>query len=98
MIYLSLVLDIYSWNVFLLVCSIAPLSAGILLWFSPESPKFLMSTGKNDEALKVFKRVYRLNTGKSEDTFLVTMHIISKLDNHSSPIDCLCRPFCNIRV
>ncbi|CAH0554052.1 unnamed protein product [Brassicogethes aeneus] len=35
----------------------------------PESPKFLMSVGQNKEALQIFKRVYRINTGKSEATF-----------------------------
>ncbi|KAK9758804.1 Major Facilitator Superfamily [Popillia japonica] len=37
--------------------------------FLPESPKFLMTTGRNDEALRTFKKVYSLNTGKHPDTF-----------------------------
>lgn len=29
----------------------------------PESPKFLMTQGKNNEALEVFRTVHRINSG-----------------------------------
>ncbi|KAJ8977730.1 hypothetical protein NQ317_019405 [Molorchus minor] len=33
------------------------------------SPKFLMTVGKNEKALQIFRKVYRINTGKSEEMF-----------------------------
>lgn len=39
--------------------------------FLPESPKFLMTVGRNKEALEVFQKVYTLNTGKSKEDFPV---------------------------
>lgn len=32
--------------------------------FFPESPKFLMSQGRNDEALRVFQTIFQINTGR----------------------------------
>ncbi|CAG9854816.1 unnamed protein product [Phyllotreta striolata] len=62
-------INLHSWNVFLLCCSVPPLMTAIMFSFMPESPKFLMSIGKNEEALKVFQTVYSLNTGKSKEDF-----------------------------
>ncbi|XP_049820151.1 synaptic vesicle glycoprotein 2B [Aethina tumida] len=62
-------LDINSWNIFLLICSLPPLISGLIFAFMPESPKFLMAMGRNEEALKIFRTVYRINTGKSEDSY-----------------------------
>ncbi|XP_033328680.2 uncharacterized protein LOC117221661 [Megalopta genalis] len=54
-----------SWRMFLSLSGV-PLILGVVgLSFFPESPKFLMSQGRNAEALKVFQQIYRLNTGKS---------------------------------
>lgn len=39
----------------------------------PESPKFLMTMGRNEEALKVFRKVYAMNTGNDPDTFPVSL-------------------------
>lgn len=39
--------------------------------FLPESPKFLMAQGRNDEALEAFKAVYAANTGNSKETYPV---------------------------
>ncbi|XP_045461406.1 synaptic vesicle glycoprotein 2B-like isoform X2 [Harmonia axyridis] len=60
---------IHSWNVLLLVSAFAPLLGGVVFFFLPESPKFLMSIGRNEEALNVMKKVYSLNTGKPAETY-----------------------------
>ncbi|XP_015840824.1 synaptic vesicle glycoprotein 2B-like isoform X1 [Tribolium castaneum] len=60
---------LHSWNIFLLVCAIPSLISGIIFMFLPESPKFLMTVGRNDEALEVFRKVYSFNTGKSSNDF-----------------------------
>lgn len=43
------------------------------MMFMPESPKFLMCCGRNEEALRVFQLIYRINKGKSADTFPVNI-------------------------
>ncbi|CAG9838950.1 unnamed protein product [Diabrotica balteata] len=58
-------IQIHSWNIFLLCCSIGSFLSGVGFYFIPESPKFLMSNGKNKAALAVFQKVYRWNSGKS---------------------------------
>lgn len=60
-----------SWRIFLLVCSIPSFVVAILLYFLPESPKFLLSQGKHDEAMAVFHRIYTVNTGRPADTYPV---------------------------
>ncbi|KAJ8942879.1 hypothetical protein NQ318_007657 [Aromia moschata] len=61
--------DFHSWNAFLLICASAPILSGVAFIFIPESPKFLMSAGRNQEALEVFKKVYKINTGKRLETY-----------------------------
>nr|CAH7741921.1 unnamed protein product [Callosobruchus chinensis] len=61
--------DFHSWNVFLMVCATVPLIGGICYMFLPESPKYLMSQGRNNQALEVFRKVYAVNTGKEKSTF-----------------------------
>uniref|UniRef100_A0AAR5QKP3 Major facilitator superfamily (MFS) profile domain-containing protein n=1 Tax=Dendroctonus ponderosae TaxID=77166 RepID=A0AAR5QKP3_DENPD len=62
-------LNFHSWNMFLLVSGLPAFICGILFVFFPESPKFLMTCGENDKALKVFQKVYSINTGAPADTF-----------------------------
>ncbi|XP_049785176.1 synaptic vesicle glycoprotein 2C-like [Schistocerca cancellata] len=59
------------WNVFIMACSLPALLAGTLMSFFPETPKFLMSKGRNGEALAVFRKIYALNTGRSPDSYPV---------------------------
>jgi hypothetical protein len=47
--------------------------------FFDESPKFLMSSGRRDEALRVFQRVYSTNTGNPPETYPV--RVFPKLSN-----------------
>ncbi|CAH1161851.1 unnamed protein product [Phyllotreta striolata] len=63
--------ELHSWNFFLIVCSLTTVVSGIFYIFLPESPKYLMSTGRNKQALLVMQRVYALNTGKSGEEFPV---------------------------
>lgn len=68
-----LFLEIHTWQVFLAVCSIPPcLVAGISVAFLPESPKFLMSRGHNEQAMKVFRQIYSINTGKDPNSYPVS--------------------------
>ncbi|XP_073831035.1 uncharacterized protein [Musca autumnalis] len=58
-----------SWKIFIAICGIPSLLSSLLMSFSPESPRFLMSKGRNSEALEAFKMMYALNNGKSRDSF-----------------------------
>ncbi|CAG9858657.1 unnamed protein product [Phyllotreta striolata] len=62
-------LTFHTWNIFLLCCAFPPLMASVLFSFMPESPKFLMSVGKNEEALQVFQKVFSSNCGKLKNDF-----------------------------
>lgn len=39
----------------------------------PESPKFLMSIGKNEDAMEVFKNIYALNFNKNGNLYPVSL-------------------------
>lgn len=60
---------IRSWNLFLFTTGLVPLLTGLAFYFLPESPKFLMSRGRNDEAIIIFQKIYSLNKGKSKDEY-----------------------------
>ncbi|XP_012543135.1 synaptic vesicle glycoprotein 2B isoform X1 [Monomorium pharaonis] len=56
-----------SWRIYLSLCGVSTLIGVICLSFFPESPKFLMSQNRNEDALEVFKKIYSVNTGLPED-------------------------------
>jgi len=58
---------------FLLISGLPAFLSGILFIFFPESPKFLMTCGNNDKALKIFQKVYSINTGQPPDTYPVSV-------------------------
>ncbi|XP_015517587.1 synaptic vesicle glycoprotein 2B isoform X1 [Neodiprion lecontei] len=60
-----------SWRLFLTLCGLPTLVGFMAIIFFPESPKFLMSRGQNDEALLVFRKMYTMNTGKPPETYPV---------------------------
>lgn len=53
-----------------------PLMTGVAFVFLPESPKFLMSRGRNEEAMQVFRKIFEMNTGNRGEDYPVTMIII----------------------
>ncbi|XP_076178270.1 synaptic vesicle glycoprotein 2C [Ptiloglossa arizonensis] len=67
-----------SWRIFLSLCGVPIVIGSFLLCLFPESPKFLMSQGRTEEALKVFKRIYRVNTGRPGEEYP-----ISRLEDES---------------
>ncbi|XP_043269117.1 synaptic vesicle glycoprotein 2B-like isoform X2 [Venturia canescens] len=60
-----------SWRIFLAVCAIPEVAAFIALSWFPESPRFLLSKGRDQDALEVFRRIYSLNSGKEAHTYPV---------------------------
>lgn len=55
------------WRLFLLMSSVIMAVAFIAMMFMPESPKFLLSQGKPEEALEVLRTIYSINMGKPKD-------------------------------
>uniref|UniRef100_A0A1Q3FPY0 Putative synaptic vesicle protein sv2 n=1 Tax=Culex tarsalis TaxID=7177 RepID=A0A1Q3FPY0_CULTA len=62
-------LAIHSWQIFLAVCCLPSLLSGACCMFFPESPKFLMAKGRNEQAMAVFRTLYALNTGRTREDY-----------------------------
>lgn len=67
-----------SWRIFLLVMSLPSFLVAALLFLLPESPKFLITTGRQEEALEVFRSIYLMNTGRSKDEYPVKQILIDE--------------------
>ncbi|XP_046682496.1 synaptic vesicle glycoprotein 2B-like isoform X2 [Homalodisca vitripennis] len=59
------------WRLFYLVCGLPSLLCGTLFYFTPESPKFLLTRGKKGDTMKILQRVHSVNSGKLPHTFPV---------------------------
>ncbi|KAJ8669065.1 hypothetical protein QAD02_000324 [Eretmocerus hayati] len=68
-----------SWRIFLLICAAPSFIVAGLLFLLPESPKYLLSRGRYDEALDIFRGIYATNTGKPRDTYVVKELILDEL-------------------
>ncbi|XP_034939012.1 synaptic vesicle glycoprotein 2B isoform X2 [Chelonus insularis] len=66
-----------SWRIFLLICAAPSFIVAGLLLFLPESPKYLLSRGRYEEALNIFRGIYAINTGKPRDTYTVKELVIN---------------------
>ncbi|XP_017292502.1 synaptic vesicle glycoprotein 2B [Kryptolebias marmoratus] len=63
-------LDFQSWRLFVVLCSIPSITSALMFkLFMPESPKFLMEAGREEEAIRVFKRMFELNMRGNEKAF-----------------------------
>ncbi|KAL9878785.1 synaptic vesicle glycoprotein 2A-like isoform X2 [Glossina fuscipes] len=54
------------WRLFIIVCGITGLFCGLSLYYLPESPKYLLSAKREEEAKQVLQKIYRINCGKDE--------------------------------
>uniref|UniRef100_U5EQ91 Putative transmembrane transport n=1 Tax=Corethrella appendiculata TaxID=1370023 RepID=U5EQ91_9DIPT len=80
-----------SWRIFLMICSVPSFIVAGLLFYLPESPKFLLSHGRIDEALCIFRGIFVTNTGKSKDLYpvkelLIDEKLQQELDECKKPI------------
>ncbi|XP_067214394.1 synaptic vesicle glycoprotein 2C-like [Linepithema humile] len=60
-----------SWRMFLGVISLPTFIIAVVTYTYPESPKYLVSQGKTDEALAVLQQIYAINTGRDKSEFPV---------------------------
>uniref|UniRef100_A0A6P7G9H6 Synaptic vesicle glycoprotein 2B-like n=1 Tax=Diabrotica virgifera virgifera TaxID=50390 RepID=A0A6P7G9H6_DIAVI len=79
-----LFVEFHAWNVFMLICASMTIISGILYMFLPESPKYLMSMGRNRAALVVMRKVYSKNTGKPQEDFPVKKLVNEAKQNFTS--------------
>lgn len=52
------------WRLFLVICSLPGLLAYLTFAYLPESPKFVLSQGKQAEAYEILQKMNRINNGK----------------------------------
>lgn len=70
---LPLTLESFSpWRLYLLLNILPSLTACLGLFLLPESPKYLLYQGKPEECLKVLRKIFSVNTGKSKSHYPCT--------------------------
>ncbi|XP_014669031.1 PREDICTED: synaptic vesicle glycoprotein 2C-like [Priapulus caudatus] len=76
-----------SWRVFILVCTVPLLTSAVMLIFLPESPKWLLENGKEEQCLAILAKMYAVNHG-TEQGFDVAhvqpSHVISDVSHDTS--------------
>ncbi|XP_076766331.1 synaptic vesicle glycoprotein 2C [Xylocopa sonorina] len=73
-----------SWRLFLAIIGIPTLMVTLVATRFPESPKFLVSQGKTEEALTILRKIYVLNTGHHEDEYPVKVLLSDSVMSNNS--------------
>ncbi|XP_046404799.1 synaptic vesicle glycoprotein 2B-like isoform X2 [Ischnura elegans] len=60
-----------SWRIFIAVAALPSVLSISAIYYFPESPAFLLTKGRHDEALEVFKHIYHFNTGRPAHSYPV---------------------------
>lgn len=68
------------WRLFLLVCGLPSLLCGLALIYAPESPKFVLSQGRQEDTIAILQTIYRVNVGTKAEP-LVIPSIIEELES-----------------
>ena len=71
-----------SWRIFVAVSALPSLLVSIALVFMPESPKFLLCKGREEETLSVLRSIYFTNTGKDRASYPVTSLQVERVSPH----------------
>merc|ERR1719219_2024196 len=74
-----------SWRIFVAVSAVPSLLVSISLHFLPESPKFLLSKGREGESLTVLRLMFSANTGDHRSQSPVTRLVSQKVSPHIIP-------------
>ncbi|XP_078041501.1 synaptic vesicle glycoprotein 2C [Augochlora pura] len=73
-----------SWRLFLAIIGFPTLMVTLIATRYPESPKFLVSQGRTEEALKILRKIYAINTGNHEDNYPVKIVLPDETVNINS--------------
>lgn len=63
--------DFRPWRLLTIIYGSLFVVSALLISFGPESPKFLLSQGRQEETLEILKTIYSKNKGKSRDKYPV---------------------------
>lgn len=73
--YIPIVDIVYKpWRLYIMVCSLPGLLSSIVIFFLPESPKFVLGQGDQATAIAILERVNRWNNGKHSSLGLVEIY------------------------
>ncbi|KAK3909439.1 Synaptic vesicle glycoprotein 2B [Frankliniella fusca] len=70
---LPLIGEARSWRLYVVLCAVPSLLTALGFCLLPESPKYLLGRGRDDEALRVLQRVFSVNSGRPEAEYPVSM-------------------------
>lgn len=62
----------------MLICAVPSFLVAALLFYLPESPKFLIMQGRQDKALNILRNIFVTNTGKTKDYYPVKELLIDE--------------------
>lgn len=63
------------WRVYYILIGVIPSAViGSVIFFLPESPKYLLACSKKEEALEILRKVYRINTGNPTEQYPVSIN------------------------
>jgi len=57
---------IHSWRIFTAICAMPSLICALCLYLCPESPRFLLTRGKIEEAKEIFAHMFKVNRTQSK--------------------------------
>ncbi|XP_075165486.1 synaptic vesicle glycoprotein 2B-like [Haematobia irritans] len=78
--------NVHTWQIFLLFCGLPSFLSSLILIILPESPKFLMSQGRNQEALQAFQAIYAYNTRKPKSSYPI-YNLVEEVPTREIPGD-----------
>jgi hypothetical protein len=61
------------WRIFVILNAVPSIIAASTLFLLPESPKFLFTNAKKEEAVEVLRRMFTLNTGRNAKEYPVRL-------------------------
>lgn len=77
------------WRLYLIVLSLPALLSSIALWFSPESPKFVLSQGDQITAIEIINKVNRYNNGRKATLDIVEIYEEAEsIENRQRILNC----------
>lgn len=74
-------IDFKPWRLFVIVCGLPSLISGLCLLPIPESPKFVLSQGKQEETVRIIEIVYRINDSQAKNHPLTIPNIEEELES-----------------
>ncbi|XP_011493781.1 PREDICTED: synaptic vesicle glycoprotein 2B-like [Ceratosolen solmsi marchali] len=90
-----------TWRVYLLMCAIPSVLGLLTACFMPNSPKFLLTHGKNREALRLFRIMFSMNNFKSSSEYEINELDFQQKIRRKINITCkvtLCESISNLKL